>query len=255
MMLLKNILILILNTQISLVSPIHHFQISSQTVLVSFLQPLHPIIGLLQVCLHATVVCWALLHQILAYLNVQQLGDHVPLDPSYQGGLARHVVNVSVIHKEAIQAVIERHWGVESIRDGLIGALIHGEWLEGVRINPGSNSEFLVLYELLLHPGEAKLRVTIIILEPVPAHHVQDVKDAITLTVDAVQDGVLVPAPALVPVTSRQVTGEAFHLLPTLAVDFSGAIGSNNKVPPSFRAKKQEPILLQIHRHFYQPLR
>jgi len=99
--------------------------------------------------------------------------------------------------------VIERHRGVKGISDGLLIALIHWQGLEGVRIDPGSNSQLLVLDELLLDPGEAKLCVAIIILEAVPAHHVQDVKDSITLTVDAVKDGVLVPVPALVPVASR----------------------------------------------------
>ena len=112
-------------------------------------------------------------------------------------------MDMFVINKETIQMVIERHRGVKGVSDGLLVASVHRQGLEGVRIYPGANSQLLVLNELLLDPGQAKLRVTIIILEAVPAHHVQDVKDSITLTVDAVKDGVLVPVPALVPVASR----------------------------------------------------
>ena len=150
--------------------------------------------------------------------------------------------------------VVERHGGIKGIRDHLLGALVHRQGLERVRVDPGANPQLLVLYELLLDPGEAKLCVTIIILVTVPTHHVQDVEDAIALTVDTVKDGVLVPGPALVPIASRQVAGEALHLLPTLAEDLSGPIGSNNKVPPSFRTKEEQPVLLQVLGNFHQPL-
>jgi len=184
-------------------APIHHLQISSQTVLISFLQPLDPIIGLLQVSFHASIVSWSLIHKIITNRNIQQFWNHVALDPPNQWGLARHIVNMSVIHKKTIKMVVERHRGVKSVSDGLLSTLIDWQGLEGVRIDPRADSQLLVFNELLLNPGEAKLCVTIIILEAVPAHHVQDVKDSITLTVDAVKDGVLVPVPALVPVASR----------------------------------------------------
>jgi len=201
------------------VPPFHHFKISSETVFISFLQSLNPVIGLLEVCFHTPIVSRALLHQILANLNVQQLRDHVALDPANKRSLPRHVVNVFVIDEKTIKVVVERHGGVKSISEALLSAPVDWQRLERVGVDPGPDPKILVLNELLLDPGQAELGVTIIILVPVPSHHVQDVEDAVTLTVDAVKDGVLVPGPALVPVASRQVAGETFHLLPTLAED------------------------------------
>ena len=73
--------------------------------------------------------------------------------------------------------------------------------------------------------------ITVVVLEPVPAHHVQDVEDGVGLAEDTIKDGVLLsPAPALVPVASWQVAGETLDLFPRLTVHFGGATGGNHQV-------------------------
>ena len=79
----------------------------------------------------------------------------------------------------------------------------------------------LVFYKFLLDPAKSELCITVIILEPVPTHHIQDVENTIALTVDTVQYRVFVlPASGLISVTSWQAAGETFHLFATLTKHF-----------------------------------
>ena len=96
--------------------------------------------------------------------------------------------------------------------------------------------------------------ITVVVLEPVPAHHVQDVEDGVGLAEDTIKDGVLLsPASTLVPdqsqhsitrhltkltnesspVASWQVAGETLDLFSWLAVHFGGATGGNHQVSPA----------------------
>ena len=78
-----------------------------------------------------------------------------------------------------------------------------------------------MLQELLLEPGQSELSVTVVVLEGVPAHHVQDVEHTVALTVDAVQDRVFVAfAASLASVSTRKIAGEALDLLTALAKYF-----------------------------------
>ena len=71
-------------------------------------------------------------------------------------------------------------------------------------------------------------------MEAVPTHHVQDVEDAVALTVDAVKDGVLAGSSfTLVSVTTGQVAGKTFHLFTTFAKYFGRPIGRYNQVSTS----------------------
>jgi len=87
--------------------------------------------------------------------------------------------------------ITERHGRVESGADLLLGALVHWQWLETVGIDPGPLPQLLILDEFLLDPAESEHCITVVVLEPAPTHHVKDVEDLITLTEDAVEDGVL----------------------------------------------------------------
>ena len=141
-----------------------------------------------------------------------------------------------MVDEETVQVVTERHRGVESITDGLLCALVHWQGLEAVGVDAGPRPQVLVLNELLLDPAESELCITVVIWEPVPAHHVQDVEDAVALAVDAVQDRVLVLASALVSVSARKIAGKALHLLSTFAVNFCRSIRSDNKVSPTLNS-------------------
>ena len=124
--------------------------------------------------------------------------------------------------------VTERHRGVQRLADGVPGALVHRERLEAVGVDPGSDPHVArilrllgVLDELLLHPAESELCITVVVLESVPAHHVQDVEHTVALTVDAVQDRVFVAfAASLASVSTRKIAGEALDLLSALAKYF-----------------------------------
>ena len=117
--------------------------------------------------------------------------------------------------------ITERHRGVQSLLDGLSGALVNWQGVEAVGINSRPCSHLLIFNKFLLDPGESELGITVVILKPVPAHHVQDVEDAVTLAVDAVKDGVLAGSSfTLVSITTGQVAGEAFHLFSTFAKYF-----------------------------------
>ena len=105
-----------------------------------------------------------------------------------------------VVDKKTIKMVVERHGGIKGITNGVPGALVDRKGLETVGVDPGPHPQLLVLYELLLDPGQTKLSITVVVLVPIPAHHIQDVEDRVALAVDAVQDSVLIPGPALVPV-------------------------------------------------------
>ena len=81
---------------------------------------------------------------------------------------------------------------------------------------------YLVFYKFLLYPAKSELSITVIILEPVPTHHIQDVENTIALTVDTVKYRVFVlSAPRLVSVTTWQAARETFHLFATLTKHFS----------------------------------
>ena len=109
------------------------------------------------------------------------------------------LVYLSVIDEKSIKMITERHRRVQGFLDGVSGTLIHWQRLEAVGINSRSCSHFLVFNKFLLHPGESELGITVVILKPVPAHHVQDVEDAVTLAIDTVEYGVGV-SPVLIPV-------------------------------------------------------
>ena len=141
--------------------------------------------------------------------------------------------------------ITERHRRVQGFLDGVSGTLIHWQRLEAVGINSRSCSHFLVFNKFLLHPGESELGITVVILKPVPAHHVQDVEDAVALAKHAVQDRVLVLAPTLVSVSTRKVAWKAFDLLSTLAVHFCGSIRSDNKVSPTLNLERNHHFRLQ----------
>ena len=132
--------------------------------------------------------------------------------------------------------VTERHRGVQGLLDGLPGALIDWQGLEAVGIDSRSGSHFLIFNKFLLDPGESELGITVIILNPVPAHHVQDVEDAVTLAVDAVEDGVSVAA-VLISVASWQVARETLHLLPAFAEHLRGAVSSDHEVPSTLQTR------------------
>ena len=81
-----------------------------------------------------------------------------------------------------------------------------------VRVDPGAHPQLEVLDELLLDPGQPELGLAVVVLqqsvlttalhwrdylEPIPAHHVEDVESVLTLAVDAVQDGVPARPPTL----------------------------------------------------------
>ena len=142
-----------------------------------------------------------------------------------------------MIDEKSVKMITERHRRVQGFLDGLPGTLIHWQRLEAVGINSGSCSHFLVFNKFLLDPGESKLCITVVILKPVPAHHIQDVEDTIALAIDAVEYGVGVP-PVLIPVPSRQVAWKTFNLLPTFAKHLGGPISGNHEVPAT------------LHRHF-----
>lgn len=133
-----------------------------------------------------------------------------------------------MVDEKTIQMVTERHRGVQRLTDGVPGALVHRERLEAVGVDPGPDPHVArvlrllgVLDELLLHPAESELCITVVVLEAVPAHHVQDVEHTVALTVDAVQDRVFVAfAASLASVSTRQITGEALDLLSALAKYF-----------------------------------
>ena len=126
-----------------------------------------------------------------------------------------------MVDEETVKIVTERHRGVESLADGLLGALVHGQGLEAVRVDSGPNSQVLVFNKFLLDPTESELGITVVVLEAVPTHHVQDVEDAITLAVDAVKDRVLAGSSfTLVSVTTGKVAGKTFHLFTTFAKYF-----------------------------------
>ena len=135
-----------------------------------------------------------------------------------------------MIDEKSIKMITERHRRVQGFLDGVSGTLIHWQRLEAVGINSRSCSHFLVFNKFLLHPGESELGITVVILKPVPAHHVQDVEDAVALAVDAVQDGVGVPA-ILISVSTGKVARKTLHLLSTFAEDFGGSVSSDHEVP------------------------
>ena len=124
-----------------------------------------------------------------------------------------------MVDEKSIKMITERHRGVQSLLDGLSGALVNWQGLEAVGINSRPCSHLLIFNKFLLDPGESELGITVVILKPVPAHHVQDVEDAVTLAVDAVQDGVGVPA-ILISVSTGKVAGKTFHLFTTFAKYF-----------------------------------
>ena len=126
-----------------------------------------------------------------------------------------------MVDKNSIQVVTERHGRVEGGADGVLRALVDGQGLETVRVDPGPDPQVLVFNKFLLDPTESELGITVVVLEAVPTHHVQDVEDAVTLAVDAVKDGVLAGSSfTLVSITTGQVAGEAFHLFSTFAKYF-----------------------------------
>ena len=141
---------------------------------------------------------------------------------------------LSVVDQKSIKMITERHRRVQGFLDGVPGTLIHWQRLEAVGINPWSGSHFLVFNKFLLDPGESELGITVVILKPVPAHHVQDVEDAVALAIDTIEYGVGVP-PVLIPVPSGQVAGETFNLLPTFAKHLRGPISRNHEVSATLR--------------------
>ena len=145
-----------------------------------------------------------------------------------------------MIDEKSIKMITERHRRVQGFLDGLPGTLIHWQRLEAVGINSGSCSHFLVFNKFLLDPGESKLCITVVILKPVPAHHIQDVEDTIALAIDAVEYGVGVP-PVLIPVPTGQIAGKTFYLLPTFAKNLRGPISGNHEVPATLREENLFP--------------
>ena len=145
-------------------------------------------------------------------------------------------IDLSVIDEKSIKMITERHRRVQGFFDGVPGTLIHWQRLEAVGINSGSCSHFLVFNKFLLDPGEPELCITVVILKPVPAHHIEDVEDAVALAIDAVEYGVGVP-PVLIPVPSRQVAGETFNLLSTFAKHLGGPISGNHEVPATLQGQ------------------
>ena len=139
-----------------------------------------------------------------------------------------------MIDEKSVKMITERHRGVQSLLDGLSGALVNWQGLEAVGINSRPCSHLLIFNKFLLDPGESELGITVIILKPVPAHHVQDVEDAVTLAVDAVEDGVGVPA-VLISVPPRQVARKTLHLLPTFAEHLRGAVSRDHEVPSALQ--------------------
>ena len=90
-----------------------------------------------------------------------------------------------------------------------------------------------MIQEFLLDPGQSELSVTVVVLEGVPAHHVQDVEGAGGLAVDAVQDGEgRSPAQSVAP---RQVAGETLHLQPALTEHLGLPSAGYHQVPPTLR--------------------
>ena len=103
-----------------------------------------------------------------------------------------------------------------------------------------------MIQELLLDPGQSELSVTVVVLEGVPAHHVQDVEGAGGLAVDAVQDGEgRSPAQSVAP---RQVAGETLHLQPALTEHLGLPSAGYHQVPPTLR---EDSILYQDIYGFY----
>ena len=141
-----------------------------------------------------------------------------------------------MVDEKSIKMITERHRGVQSLLDGLSGALVNWQGLEAVGINSRPCSHLLIFNKFLLDPGESELGITVVILKPVPAHHVQDVEDAVALAIDTIEYGVGVP-PVLIPVPSGQVAGETFNLFPTFAKHLRGPISRNHEVPATLRGK------------------
>ena len=56
--------------------------------------------------------------------------------------------DLSVVDEETVKIVTERHRGVESLTDGLLGALVYWQGLEAVGVDPGPSPQVLVLDEL-----------------------------------------------------------------------------------------------------------
>ena len=53
-----------------------------------------------------------------------------------------------MVDEETVKIVTERHRGVESLADGLLGALVYWQGLEAVGVDPGPGPQVLVLDEL-----------------------------------------------------------------------------------------------------------
>ena len=63
-------------------------------------------------------------------------------------GFFKDFTDLSVVDEETVKIVTERHRGVESLADGLFGALVHWQGLEAVGVNAGPHPQVLVLNEL-----------------------------------------------------------------------------------------------------------
>ena len=60
--------------------------------------------------------------------------------------------DLSVVNKNTIQVITERHGRVEGGADGLLGALVHGQGLEAVRVDSGPDPQVLIFDKFLLDP-------------------------------------------------------------------------------------------------------
>ena len=63
-----------------------------------------------------------------------------------------NVSDLSVVDKNSIQVVTERHRRVEGGADGVLRALVDGQGLETVRVDPGPDPQVLVFNKFLLDP-------------------------------------------------------------------------------------------------------